>query len=139
MSIQNLPLSRAMAAKMIYLEKRQGVISQNIANADTPHYRSQDLTKVDFGSVLKDLTNTKKIPSVHMETTSAGHMPSPNDLKNSKDIKDRLTYEVSPDKNAVILEEQMVRANETQMDYNLITNLMTKTSAIYKIALGRQQ
>lgn len=139
MSIQNLPLMRAMAAKMVYLEKRQGVISQNIANADTPHYRSKDLTKVDFGSVLKDLTNTKAIPAVHLETTSAGHMPSPNDLHKSKDIKDRLTYEVAPDKNAVIIEEQMVRANETQMDYSLITGLMTKTASMYKIALGRQQ
>lgn len=139
MSIQNLPLMRAMAAKMVYLEKRQGVISQNIANADTPNYRSKDLTKVDFGSVLKDLTNTKKIPSVHLETTSAGHMPSPNDLRKSKDMKDRLTYEVSPDKNAVIIEEQMVRANETQMDYSLMTGLMSKTASMYKIALGRQQ
>lgn len=137
MSIQNLPLMRAMAAKMIYLEKRQGLVSQNIANADTPGYQSKDLTKVDFGSVLKDLTHSKGIPNVSLNTTNAMHMPNPNDLTNAKDRKDKLTYEVAPDKNGVIIEEQMVKANETQMDYTLMTSLMTKTANLYKTALGR--
>lgn len=127
-----------MASKMIYLEKRQGVIADNIANADTPKYQSKDLTKVDFGSVLKDLTASKGIPAVKLETTNMMHMPNPNDLEKSKDVKDRLTYEVAPDKNGVIIEEQMVKANQTQMDYTLMTSLMTKTANMYKIALGRQ-
>lgn len=139
MSIQELPLMRAMAAKMIYLEKRQGVISQNIANADTPNYQSKDLTKVNFGTVLKDLTSTKGIPDVNLETTNPMHMPNPNEIVNSKNRKDKISYEVAPDKNGVIIEEQMVKANETQMDYNLMTNLMSKTANMYKIALGRQQ
>lgn len=130
---------RAMAAKMIYLEKRQGVISQNIANADTPNYQSKDLTKVNFGTVLKDLTSSKGIPDVKLETTNAMHMPNPNEMTRSKDLKDKITYEVAPDKNGVVIEEQMVKANETQMDYSLMTNLMTKTANMYKIALGRQQ
>lgn len=135
MSISNLPLMRAMAAKMDYLDKRQGIIADNIANADTPNYQSKDLTKVDFGSVLKNVTDSRK---VRLETTNAGHMPGPNAIKNAKDQKDKITYEVAPDKNAVILEEQMIKANETQMDYSLITNLMTKQSVMFRIALGRQ-
>jgi flagellar basal-body rod protein FlgB len=138
MSIQNLPLMRAMASKMMYLEKRQGVISQNMANADTPNYQSKDLTKVNFGSVLKDLTHSKGIPDVSIVTTNPAHQAGPNDMANAKNRKDRLTYEVAPDKNGVIIEEQMVKSNETQMDYNLMTSLMTKTSNMYKIALGRQ-
>ncbi len=135
MSISNLPLMRAMAAKMDYLDKRQGIIADNIANADTPNYQSKDLTKVDFGSVLKNVTDSRK---VRLETTNAGHMPGPNAIKNAKDQKDKITYEVAPDKNAVILEEQMIKANETQMDYSLITNLMSKQSVMFRIALGRQ-
>lgn len=135
MSISKLPLMRAMAAKMDYLDKRQGVLSQNIANADTPGYQSKDLTKVDFGSVLKDVA---KPNSIRIETTNPMHMPSPNDIARSKDRKDKLTYEVAPDKNGVILEEQMVKATQTQMDYNLITNLMTKQSGMYRMAIGLQ-
>lgn len=129
---------RAMASKMIYLEQRQGIIADNIANADTPGVQSKDLTKVDFGTVLKGLTATKGIPDVKLNTTNPLHLPNPNDLSNAKDKKDKMTYEVAPDKNGVIIEEQMVKANETQMDYSLMTSLMTKTTNIYKIALGRQ-
>jgi len=130
---------RAMAAKMVYLEKRQGVLSQNIANADTPGYQSKDLTKVDFGSVLKNVTHSKGIPAVTLETTSPMHLPNPNDMTDARNRKDKLTYEVAPDSNGVIIEEQMVKANETQMDYSLLTNLMSKTANMYKTALGRQQ
>lgn len=135
MSIQNVPLMKAMASKMIYLDKRQGVIAQNMANADTPDYRSQDLTKVDFGSVLKKVTGSQQVT---LAKTDAGHMAGPNDKGNAKDVKDRMTYEVAPDGNAVILEEQMIKANQTSMDYNLLTNLMSKQANMYRLALGRQ-
>ena len=119
-------------------EQRLQLLSANIANADTPNYQSKDLTKVNFGSVLKDLTHSKGIPDVSIVTTSPMHQAGPNDMANAKNRKDKLTYEVAPDKNGVIIEEQMVKANETQMDYTLMTSLMTKTSNMYKIALGRQ-
>jgi flagellar basal-body rod protein FlgB len=134
MSISNLPLMKAMAAKMDYLDKRQGILSQNIANADTPGYQSKDLTDVDFGSVLKKITGNQKVSLV---TTQKGHMPNPDEIDRSKDVKDRWTYEVAPDKNGVIVEEQMVKAAKTQMDYNLLTNLMSKQTTMYRTALGR--
>lgn len=134
MSITNLPLMKALGAKMDYLDKRQSVLSQNIANADTPNYQSQDLTKVDFGAVLKNITKSNKVT---LETTNPMHMPNPDAVKNAKDKKDKMSYEVAPDKNGVIIEEQMVKANETQLDYNMITNLIAKQVAMYKTAIGR--
>lgn len=135
MSLGDLPLIKAMAAKMDYLDKRQQILAQNIANADTPGYVSKDLTEVDFGTILKNVTDMKKVT---LTTTDAGHLPNPNATANTKDKKDRMVYEVAPDSNAVILEEQMVKAAKTQMDYNLLTNLMGKQSAMYRTALGRQ-
>lgn len=134
MSISNLPLMKAIGAKVDYLDKRQGVLSQNIANADTPGYQSKDLTEVDFASVMKKLTGTKRVT---LETTNAMHMPNPDLTKNSKEAKDRWTYEVAPDKNGVIIEEQMVKATKTQMDYNLLTNLSSKYGMMMRTALGR--
>jgi flagellar basal-body rod protein FlgB len=133
MSISDLPLMKAMNAKMRYLDTRQQVLAQNIANADTPGYQSKDLTKVDFGAVLKNITKTN---AVRMETTNPMHMPSPNGINRTKEVKDRLTYEVAPDKNGVILEEQMVKAAQVQMDFNLLTNLRSKQSGMFKTALG---
>lgn len=136
MSIQNVPLMRAMASKMIYLDKRQGVIAQNMANADTPGYRPQDLTKVDFGKVLEKVIDTNR---VSMKTTNPNHLPHADGVERAKGKNDRMTYEVAPAGNAVIMEEQMIKANQTQMDYSLMTGLMQKQASMYRLALGRQQ
>lgn len=134
MDIKNIALFQAMGAKMNYLSKRQGVIAQNIANADTPDYRPRDLTKVDFGAVLKDVTGSKKI---RMERTEAGHITPGGSLRSADERKSRMTYEVAPDDNGVIIEEQMIKASQTTMDYNLMTNLMRKNVGMIQTALGR--
>ena len=134
MDIKNIALFQAMGAKMNYLSTRQGVIAQNIANADTPEYRPRDLTKVDFGAVLKDVTGSQKI---RMERTTAGHMMPGGNLGDGDVRKVRQTYEVAPDDNGVIIEEQMIKASKTTMDYNLMTNLMRKNVSMIQTAMGR--
>jgi flagellar basal-body rod protein FlgB len=136
MTLQNIPLLQAMNAKMQYLSKRQDVLAQNIANADTPNYRARDLTKVDFGAVLKDVTGSQKI---RMEKTNPAHMTSPDITQQSRNKKQKIIYEVAPAGNAVIVEEQMVKATQTTMDFNLMTNLMRKQSGMIRTALGRGQ
>ena len=136
MTIQNIPLIKAMAAKMNYLEHRQQVLARNIANADTPNYQAHDLTKVDFGSMLKEVSGGRDL---HLARTQPGHMVPGGDVQDAKDRKQKITYEVAPAGNAVILEEQMVKANETTMDFNLLTNLLRKEVGMIQTALGRSQ
>jgi len=134
MTIQNIPLFQAMGAKMNYLDTRQGVLAQNIANADTPDYRARDLTDVDFGSMLREVSGRY---NVKMEVTTPGHQTSSNDPANPRQLKSRSSYEVAPAGNAVIIEEQMINATKNTMDYNLMTNLMRKNIALFQTALGR--
>jgi len=136
MDIKDMALFQAMGAKMNYLSTRQGVISQNIANADTPEYRPRDLTEVDFGAVLTEISNSKKM---RVEKTQAGHMIPGGDIDDAKNRKSRFTYEVAPADNAVIIEEQMVKASETTLDFNLMTNLMRKNVGMLRTAIGKGQ
>lgn len=134
MDLKNIALFQALNAKMSYLDMRQGVLSQNIANSDTPDYRPRDLTEVDFGEILQHITGSKKI---RMNRTTAGHM-TPSGNLNSTDVrKSKITYEVAPAGNAVIIEEQMIKAAKTTLEYNLMTNLMRKNVSMLQTALGR--
>ena len=81
MTTQNLGLFQALNAKMNYLDQRQKVLAQNIANANTPGYKPKDLNKVDFGAVLKDITDSR---TLRPETTNVLHMPSPHDIDDPK-------------------------------------------------------
>ena len=134
MDIKNIALFQAMGAKMNYLDKRQGVLAQNIANADTPEYRARDLTKVDFGEILTQVSGSNKM---RVDRTQEGHMTPGGALNQERLRKSRMTYEVAPGDNAVIIEEQMVKSSRNTMDYNLMTNLMRKNVGMIRTALGQ--
>jgi flagellar basal-body rod protein FlgB len=133
MTTQNIGLFKALAAKMDFLNQRQRVISQNIANSDTPNFKPSDLKKVDFGTVLKDVTNGK---GVEMVSTSAMHIPMGGEITDPKSANQKTVYEVAPDKNAVIMEEQLIKAGQTMMDYNLMTSLYQKQVRMIQTAIG---
>ncbi len=135
---QDIAIFKAMSAKMGYLDMRQKVLAQNVANADTPNYRAKDLTEVDFGSVLKDITSGERL-NVRLETTQKGHMPDPNNVQDGEVKKRAVTYEVAPAGNAVILEEEIIKANQNSVDYSMITNLYTKHMSMMRTAIGRGQ
>ena len=139
MTIANIALFKALGAKMEYLSERQRVIAQNIANADTPGYRPQDLKPVNFETVLKDTTGDSKTTGpVVLAATSPQHMGGSNDIANAQETRQKKTYEVAPAGNAVIMEEQMINSNQTAMDYNMITSLYQKNVRMIRSALGVQ-
>ncbi|HRC26197.1 MAG TPA: flagellar basal body rod protein FlgB [Alphaproteobacteria bacterium] len=135
MSIQNIGLFKAIGAKIDYLDARQKVIAQNIANADTPGYRPSDLTPIDFGQVLKTLDGEKM--AVRIDVTNPLHMPEPGVVASTQADEQKKTYEVAPAENSVILEEQMLKATQNQVDFNLAINLYQKNLNMIRTALGR--
>jgi flagellar basal-body rod protein FlgB len=48
------------------------------------------------------------------------------------------TFEVAPDGNEVILEEQMAKSAQTALDHQLASNLYRKYVGMVRIALGTQ-
>ena len=47
-------------------------------------------------------------------------------------------YEMAPDGNAVVLEEQMAKATQTALDHQLTSNLYRKYLGMVRLALGQQ-
>ena len=125
---------------MDFLTQRQRVVAQNVSNADTPNYRPQDIKDVDFSKVLKKIDKSSNdIQQVSMASTNALHMPAPGDVNIDDPRKQKQTYEVAPEGNAVVIEEQLIKAGRTVMDYNLMTNLYQKNTGLIRTALGRAQ
>ena len=138
MTTENLTLFKAIGAKMDYLNQRQRVISQNVANSDTPGYRPKDLVRADFTQVLKNI-NAQGRMSVSPKATNIAHLSSSSDIDDPKSRKQKHTYEVAPAGNAVIMEEQLIKSNQTVMDYNLMSNLYQKHVGMIKTALGTRR
>lgn len=136
MTIGNISLFQAMNAKMSYLAERQKIISQNVANADTSGYISKDLGKADFSAMLVNVTKNKM--HVTMDKSNPLHQFAPDQSPDPKIAKNKSPYEVEPDGNSVILEEQMVKASETQMNYTLMLNLYRSASDMMRTAIGKK-
>ena len=134
MSLLNIGLFDALGGKMNYLDQREKIIAQNIANANTPDYKPKDLEKVDFGSILKGMTGDT--PAIAPVSTNAMHLLPNGTPTNAKSSVMKKTYDVMPTGNAVVLEEQMVNSAQTMTDYNLMTAIYEKNVSMIRTALG---
>jgi flagellar basal-body rod protein FlgB len=117
-----------MKARLQWLGQRQSVLARTIANADTPGYRPHDLVPFRFGHLGADAAPT-------LTTTDAEHL-LPGSAGGSRaggiEAAARRTYEVAPAGNAVILEEQMAKVNETAIAHELTAQLYKKYQALVR-------
>jgi len=133
MDLSKQTLFATLKGRMGWLSRRQEVLAQNIANSDTPNYKPNDLKPMDFKQYLGG-TPTR----VPLTTTSPKHFTGTRDSVNPyESVQNRTPYETSPDGNAVILEEQMAKVGETQLQHNLTTELYRKHISMIRLALGK--
>jgi flagellar basal-body rod protein FlgB len=136
MSITNLGLLNGMYAKIGFLQQRQEVYAQNIANADTPGYRPKEIKTPDFSKVMGDISRSRNsVKSVKMEATDANHIPTRASVSNPRLQKSDDVYEAAPDDNSVVLEEQMYKASRNMMDYQAMTNIYRRNVGLVRLAV----
>ena len=121
-----------LSTQMRYLTQRQGVLSQNIANIDTPNYKAQDLKKLDFANMASAESNR-----LEMRATSGKHLTGTGGRGTfgSQDV--RSTFEITPVGNNVGLEEEMAKISRTGADYQVASSMYKKFTTMYRAALGK--
>jgi len=130
MDISGLGLFRMITQQLHWLGQRQDVLSQNVANADTPGYQARDLKPLSFDDQLRQTT------ALRMATTEPGHLAGRGADPGAAATKPVTPWEVSPDGNGVILEQQMTALAETQANYQMATELYRKQIGMLKTAIG---
>ena len=136
---QDLTLLNTMMHKMDWLEARQKELAQNIANADTPGFQPRDLKPVDFKAMLGRTASSMAMTG--LATPNADHLTSGGKKAGTSaqgTQKSRETYEVSPAGNAVVLEEQLLKMNQTVTDHQFISNLYQKQIDMLEMATGKK-
>lgn len=133
MDFSNLGIFKLITRRIDWLNDRQEVLARNIANADTPDYRPQDLRP--FAEHLARNGG----PALNVAATHARHI-QPATTRSARpgvagDIDD--VYETSPTGNEVVLEQQLIRVSETAMQHQLALSLYRKHVGMIRAALGR--
>ncbi len=124
-----LNLFQAIADKMRWHQARQGVLAENVANADTPNYVERDLAPF----TVED--GPGSAATLALRATSPGHLAATS-AAGGFAITSR-AFEVSPSGNGVTLEDEMMKVAANDMDYQTVTALYTRSVRIIKVALGR--
>lgn len=108
---------------------RHTVVSQNIANADTPGYRAQDVAS--FASTYSSNNSAQPI-----RATRAGHL-SPQSAAASGARTFESSDPNSPNGNSVSLELEMVKASEIRQQHELALSIYSSSLGILRASLGR--
>jgi len=133
MSISDFPVLSALRTKMQWHQERQSVLSENVANSDTPNFRPRDLVAPKFNAAGLP---TESMGTLPMMRTSAAHMTASGEA-DSFDVNKRVGFETRPAGNAVSLEEEMMKVSANQMDYAAVSELYSKSLGLLKTALDK--
>ena len=135
MAINDLPILSALRTKMQWHQERQRVLSENIANSDTPNFQPRDLVEPKFdkaGSAASGGFGT-----LAMTQTSATHMTASGAPDKFDNDHGKSGFETRPAGNAVNLEDQMMKVSDNQMEYAAVTALYGKSLHLLKTAIGK--
>jgi flagellar basal-body rod protein FlgB len=112
--------------RLRWIDQRQSVLAQNIANIDTPGYQPRDIQP--FAAQLAAATTS-------IVRTDARHMEGTHDV--SSGIAAQVT-EKAPDGNAVSLQEQLTKVADTETTQQLVTNLYSSYMGMFRTVLGKE-
>lgn len=126
MDTTDIGLFRLAERRLAWVDQRQRVLAQNVANADTPGYQPRDVSpfSASLGAAGAELVRTD--PS-HLSGNPGGGASSMRAKAPGR----------SPSGNGVSMEEQLGKVADTASTQELVTNLYRKYQGLFRTALGR--
>ena len=107
-------LFEAVSRSNQWLSVRQSTIASNIANANTPGYKAQDVEPFE-----KVMESTR----LSMQSTQPGHIPDSADRTPAVTTSKSESWETSHSGNSVSLEQELVNAGDVNRAYKLNTGI----------------
>ena len=123
--LENLTLLNLASEAARHAAARHRVIAENVANADTPGYRARDVK--DFSSIVKE--------SFTARATRPGHAGFGDHTGAAQTFE--LALPPTPNGNTVNIEDQALRAVQTQGQHALALAVYAKAVDILRLGLGR--
>lgn len=127
MNLNEIPLFAMLKGRFGHLGERQRLISQNVANSDTPGYTPNDIKAYSFEAQVKAASTAQAV-------TQPGHM-TPASPRNPgfRPVKTK-DSETTLDGNSVVLEEEMLKMAEARMNYDAAIGFYQKSLGMLRLA-----
>ena len=119
-------LYKLASQRIGYLSTRQSLIAGNVANANTPSFRAQD---------LKPFAATLQETALSMSVTNPAHMTPSAQESNASRTSDEGAANATVSGNSVDIEAEMVKLGETSRDYSEATGIRKAFHQMFTQAL----
>ena len=123
-------ISDALTQRMNFLIERQAVVAGNIANANTPKYLAKDIVKTDHSGTGNS--------TFAMAVTNVQHMAMESSKGPTSGKLTEDTRFIQHNGNSVRLDDEMIKMNDIQLNYRMMTELYSKQVAMQKMTLGQR-
>lgn len=126
-----------LAQVVTFTQKRHGVLAGNIANLDTPGYRSRDLSVEQFEANLREAIEARDSPR-RLPRRSLGEPTRAAPIRDFSAVgaaADGLLYH---DESDVSLEETITEVSKNHGRHNLAISLMTAQFRLLESAISER-
>ncbi|XBQ15325.1 MAG: flagellar basal body protein [Oceanicaulis sp.] len=131
MAFDDVSVLNTLRGALGFHNARQRVIAENVANANTPGFVPSDISKSQFERVLESGGSQ----AGRMKTTDPRHYGGgTSGAAAAYSPERRPDSETTVNGNAVVVEEQMVRANENRMRFETALSLYQKSLNMIRLA-----
>lgn len=108
----------AMGSYMTRLSRRQQVVASNIANIDTPGYRTKDIS---FHATMEELLSGS---ALGLRGSQPERLESWSFAPAEPEVFEVNGLPTRPDQNNVNIDQEMLKLAETSFGYTMITQLL---------------
>jgi flagellar basal-body rod protein FlgB len=117
-----------------FAQARHEVLAGNIANADTPGYRTRDLSPAEFEKKLGEAIAHRDSRNTSLGSVYAGGA----DLDDLAQVKKSLNSILYHDDSNVGLEQQVAELSKNQFKHNLALTIMRSQFALMRAAISER-
>ena len=128
-----------------FTQARHGVLAGNVANLDTPEYKTRDLSPELFQEKLREALQERDRPSSpNPMSSNYGYYQSTTveddrrNLDDFRDVKDSMKSILYHDESDVAIEKQITEIAKNQARHNLALSLMISQFQLLEAAISER-
>lgn len=143
MDLGDIPIFAMLKSRLGYLNERQRLIAENVANANTPGFQARDLKAFSFESHMQAAAGgaagasaVAATPAGTMAVTQPGHM-QPKGARPGVRTTKSPDSERTLDSNGVVLEDEMIKLTDARMDYDAAIGFYQSSLTMLRTAIRK--
>jgi flagellar basal-body rod protein FlgB len=137
MDINSLGLVSGLRQAMGEQLRRQQVIAENIANAETPGFKAREAVAQDFPAAFAALADDSRTSIARPRVSPTERAVALGAAPIAEETRRAAAQETRADGNNVSLEGELLKMGDVQAQYAALTSLYRKSLGLIRTAVGR--